>query len=134
MVSVAIPLLVVFAGGLTMLGVLLLILLDEAMLGRDEDFSRGRVWAWAHNHAGSGQNSSRSTVVGVASCGIRWELVAFMRHCQESWPRLSSGEAEFPREAKTMSSRRMSCLELLKTVTEAGEQCLVFAGVRHRGR
>jgi hypothetical protein len=74
------------------------------------------------------------TVVGVASCGIRRELVAFMRHCQESWPRLSSGEAEFPREAKTMSSRRMSCLELLKTVTEAGEQCLVFAGVRHRGR
>jgi hypothetical protein len=63
MVFVAIPLSAVFAGGLTMLGVLLLILLDEAMLGRDEDFSRGRVWAWAHNHAGSGQNSSRSCLL-----------------------------------------------------------------------
>jgi hypothetical protein len=42
--------------------VLLLMLLAEAMLGRDGDFScgRGRVCAWVHNHAGRGQNSSRS--------------------------------------------------------------------------
>jgi hypothetical protein len=41
MVSVAILLLAVFAEGLVALGVLLLMLLAKAMLGRDGDFSRG---------------------------------------------------------------------------------------------
>jgi hypothetical protein len=56
MVSVAIPLSAVFVEGLMTSGVLLLMLLVEAMLRRDKDFSRGRgrVRAWAHSHAGSG--------------------------------------------------------------------------------
>jgi hypothetical protein len=74
MVSVAIPLLAVFAGGLAASGVLLLMLLAEAMLGRDGDFSRGQGRS-AHGH---------KVVLGVVrievlvvSYWIRGELVVF---------------------------------------------------------
>jgi hypothetical protein len=56
-----------------------------------------------------------------------------MCHYQSSRPRLSLGEAEFPPEAKIVSSRRMSCLELLKIVIGPREQCLVFTDTRHHG-
>jgi hypothetical protein len=61
-VSIATLLLAIFAGGLAVSSVLLLMLLAEAMLRRDGDFSRGRgrVCAWTQSHAGSGQNSSRN--------------------------------------------------------------------------
>jgi hypothetical protein len=86
-VSVAIPSSAIFVGGLTASGVLLLMSLVVAMLGRDEDFSRGqgRVCAWVHNHAGSGRNN-RGTGLLWDSWESWWHL---MCHCQSCWPRLS---------------------------------------------
>jgi hypothetical protein len=47
---------------------------------------------------------------------------------QGSWPRLSSGEAEFPPEAKAVSSRRMSCLELMKNSGRGGGTVIFICG------
>jgi hypothetical protein len=41
--------------------------------------------------------------------------------CEGSWPRLSSGEAEFSPEVEALTILRMSHSELLKIVTKVGE-------------
>jgi hypothetical protein len=111
-VSVAISSSAVFVGGSATSCVSQLVLLAEAGLEQDEDFSRGRgrVGARVCSHAWNGWNNVRN--------GLLWDSLEswwhLMRPCQGSWPRLSSGEAEFSPEVEALTIRRMSHSELLK--------------------